>query len=129
MVACRSESGDCKWQIKREALSKRRKATGKGDEGGVKGGGKAGGGGGGYQGNCYNCARIGHKAAECWLPRRSIQEVQVEEGEEDVAGETRQVGGVWLVGNVDKTDNAAEDEALQGWSVKVSRKKMKQRNE
>lgn len=65
-----------------------------------KGGGK--GKGFGYQGTCYRCGVVGHKAAEC--EREGVH--GVEEGktgaEENQGGETGGVGGVWLVAGVEE---------------------------
>ena len=73
---------------------------------GYGGGGKGFGGGGkgfGYQGLCFNCGKIGHKAAECrggkgggksWWAN-GVDEQEEEEGEE------ADCGGVFMIGCVD----------------------------
>ena len=69
---------------------------GKGEYATNKGGGKKGSGkGSGYQGSCWNCGKVGHKAAEC----------QAGKGVNEVTEETREVasvGGVWSVSAVEK---------------------------
>jgi len=57
---------------------------------GWKGGGK----GFGYQGTCFTCGKVGHKAAECG----GIYEVR--DGDEEDAG--KDVGGIWVVARVDE---------------------------
>jgi hypothetical protein len=77
---------------------------GKGWKGGDKGYG--------YQGTCFTCGKVGHKATECG----GIYEVQ--EGDEEDAG-SKDVGGVWVVAGVDETrqkkgcghDHGGRDEA------------------
>lgn len=74
---------------------------GKGDFGqakGLKGVGK----GAGYQGTCWRCGAVGHKAAECtsW---QQISEVAESTEPQDVAS----VGGVWMIGQV--TRQVAEE--------------------
>jgi hypothetical protein len=51
----------------------------------------------GYQGSCFNCGQKGHKAAECTTKRTNSVEATEEE-----EGITKEVGGVWLMGHVDK---------------------------
>ena len=75
---------------------------------GTKGGGKGGlggkglitkGTGNGYQGTCYRCFKVGHKAAECYA---NVNEVDIQgEGEEENS-EVRECAGVWFVGEVEK---------------------------
>jgi len=97
------------------------KGGGKGGFGGkgFKGGGFGGKGGGagkgfgkGYQGTCWRCNKVGHKAVECFA---NVNEVEIGEEEED--SEVRECGSVWLVGHVEKV--AEED-----WKVVVKRKKL-----
>ena len=63
---------------------------GKGNKG--KSGGK------GYQGICWLCGEVGHKAAECGGKERRSGGVEAVEEEEVVAD----VGGVWTVASVEK---------------------------
>ena len=69
------------------------KGDGKGNYGkggkGPKGAGK------GYQGTCWRCGTVGHKAAEC---TRQVQ--IVEEAREEIVEEVG-VGGVWMIGAVE----------------------------
>ena len=74
------------------------KGVGKGGKGGGDGGttGK----GKGYQGTCYTCGKVGHKAWECRA--RNVNAVQEEsEGEME---EVVDVGAIWNVGHVETVD-------------------------
>ena len=63
-----------------------------------KGGDKGKGKGKGYQGTCWVCGKIGHKAWEC--PGKGVSEVSL--GEKEVS--SVELGGVWMLGCVDKKD-------------------------
>ena len=69
---------------------------GKGNKG--KSGGK------GYQGICWLCGEVGHKAAECGGKERRSGGVEAVEEEEVVAD----VGGVWTVASVEKGTTKAK---------------------
>ncbi len=71
------------------------KGKSKGEGGGEaeKGKGK----GKGYQGTCWRCGRVGHKAVEC----RQVGAVDEEADEEDREGGQVKVGTVWQVGAVE----------------------------
>ena len=64
-------------------------------KGGTKGGKGSKGGGKGYQGTCWRCGQVGHKAAECTKHVHFVEEASPREVEEV------EVGGVWMVGCVD----------------------------
>jgi hypothetical protein len=86
------------------------KDAGKGGKGGDKGKGK------GYQGTCFRCGKVGHKQTECYARIQNVEEEWAEEGGEEE--EPTEVGGVWLVGNV---------EARSDGFTKVERKKPRKR--
>lgn len=73
----------------------------KGQKGDGKGGGKGGKGpkgvGKGYQGTCWRCGTIGHKAAECTSSYTQANCVEEEYREDEV-----DVGGIWMIGAVDR---------------------------
>ena len=95
------------------------KAKGKGKKGGdtsTKGKGK-----GGYQGVCWNCNRVGHKAHECQLQGKGqIQWVGYQENTEGEPIETKEVDSVWVIGaveavKVEDKDKAKEEGGRGGW--------------
>ena len=67
------------------------KGYGKGQYGLSKGKGR------GYQGECYRCGQVGHKAAEC---EQMIQQVKPEEHTQEAC--SIEVGGAWYVGCVEE---------------------------
>ena len=64
----------------------------------------------GYQGQCWSCGKIGHKSSEC---RWRVDNVDVDDeeadgyssgrrsGDQSEAEKVSDVGGVWIVGNVE----------------------------
>ena len=79
---------------------------GKGPAWGKGGGGKGfgqGGKGWGYQGTCWRCGKVGHKAVECGVNTNAVEEEQQDE-------ESQEVGGVWMVGGVEEV----RDETVGG---------------
>jgi hypothetical protein len=101
-------SRECPTQSKGKGKGKSTysKGDGKAGKGAAKGGGKSGkgpikGGGKGYQGECWKCGKVGHKSAECW----GSGGMQVDAvTEEDDQAEIADVGGVWMIGAVDVTE-------------------------
>ena len=93
------------------------KEKGKGSENG-KGWGK------GYQGKCYRCWEIGHKANEglCWAGR--AQGVSNAEGQEE---QTVELGSVWAVCQVEKMEDmgklTGEEESGEEWQKSEGRKR------
>ena len=88
-------------------------AMGKGEKGGGKGfQGK------GYQGTCWKCGRVGHKAMECRV--RAANEV----GEVEAQNDT-EIGGVWMIGHVEKEDKREKGEvnicAVEGSAKMLTR--------
>ena len=67
-------------------------------KGGHKGGGK---GGKGYQGTCFNCGKVGHKAWEC-KDDKSVNGVESEEV-------FKEIGGIWMIGCVGQTKKNTEE--------------------
>ena len=92
---------DCATPMKGKGKGAQEKGKGKGKSKGKgyteadKGKGK----GKGYQGSCWKCGRVGHKAAEC----RQVGSVDEEAADEEGDGEV-QVGTVWHVGAVEASE-------------------------
>jgi hypothetical protein len=75
--------------------------NGKGGKG--KGDGKGKGGGKGYQGACYNCGKIGHKAWEC-RGGKGVNAVDEDEDQEQVTANSVEIGTIWSIGAVSTID-------------------------
>ena len=105
---CSTPKGKGKGQEKGKCKGK---GKGKGPE---KGKGK-GATGKGYQGTCWHCGKVGHKAAECWEHRSTaaVNEVGEEEEEEEDDDEKRSVDSVWMIANVEAR-GGAEERAADG---------------
>jgi hypothetical protein len=67
------------------------------NKGDGKSGGKGDGKGKGYQGKCFKCGLVGHKAVECRVRQANV--VQEVSGQ-DLDGEVEDIGGVWTIGAV-----------------------------
>ena len=138
--------------LARDCPTRAAKGKGKMKGHGFKGGGKLGGKGAvanfagkgwpskgagkgyGYQGICYNCGVVGHKAAECTRTPQSVQEVvQGDVGQQQEAcAVASQLGGVWSINAVTRVakdseapDNGATD-ASGGWRVVQGRWRKKE---
>ena len=83
------------------------KGDGKGDGKGEKGKGK------GYQGTCWKCGKVGHKALEC--RSQGINNVEEEQGDEV------ELGGVWMVAAIDTTETGfVPVKQAKRWSSKAA---------
>ena len=71
----------------------------------------------GYQGQCWSCGKIGHKSSEC---RWGVDNVDDDDGELDGrrSGDQSEsekgsdVGGVWIVGNVEEIEDEEVSDAF-----------------
>ena len=75
----------------------------------------------GYQGQCWSCGKIGHKSSEC---RWGVDNVDDDDDELDGYGSGRRggdqsesekgsdVGGVWIVGNVEEIEDEEASDAF-----------------
>ena len=108
------------------------RGKGKGKSGMYMGGGKPGSAGGakaqgkgpggkGYQGMCWNCGKVGHKASECWTGRSAGAVEEVED--ENCEAERRSVDSVWMIANVEERVNFDDREA-EWKKPKWTRKRM-----
>ena len=81
-------------------------------------GGKDGGKGKGYQGTCFNCGKVGHKAWECRSKRvDAVDEEEVED--EGVPAGMVEIGTVWNVGAVEVEVNKVDMDVDEGPKTKT----------
>ena len=89
--------GNCKGADHLKGNSKgNSKGVGKGSDG--KGKGK------GYQGTCWKCGTVGHKAHECTNPGQYSYYQRQANNIEEGSTEDIDVGGIWMIGNIDAED-------------------------
>ena len=68
----------------------------------------------GYQGTCWNCGKVGHKASECWERASAAAVEEVDDNEGDDEDGRRSVDSVWMIPSVEeraKPRGAAKSEA------------------
>lgn len=117
------EKGKGKGSFGKGTFGKGGKDFGKGGKDSGKGGkdsGKGGGGGKGYQGACFNCGKVGHKAWECRAEKR-IHAIDEQEDENDeVPAGAVEIGTIWNIGAVQvngvnkmEVDDVAKTKAVQ----------------
>ena len=81
----------------------------------------------GYQGVCYNCGIVGHKAAECQWGQQRVQEVAADSGAQDQQPAPTQtdtaVSSVWSIDAVAhvaggcRGPSSESDGLMEGWRV------------
>ena len=77
---------------------------GSGQSGGLKGEQKDW----GYQGQCWTCGKIGHKSVKCPWEVGNVDEDDVDSRKSGGRSESEkddEVGGVWIVGNVEELED------------------------
>ena len=58
----------------------------------------------GYQGTCWKCGTVGHEAHECTNPRQCPYYQRQANNIEEGSTEDIDVGGIWMIGNIDAED-------------------------
>lgn len=81
-----------------------------------------GGGGKGYQGTCFNCGKVGHKAWECRSGKRINAIEEHEDEDEEVQAAAVEIGTVWNIGavEVNKVDKMDLDEKPKTKTVQIT---------
>ena len=98
------------------------KGKGKGPWQGAKGKGKGkdskGKGKGPFSGTCWNCGQQGHRASDC--TKMNTDYVREETEESSAENEPKVVGGIWLVGSVEKIEEKPGEEKFEEVAPKKS---------
>ena len=73
----------------------------------------------GYQGQCWSCGKIGHKSSECRWRVDNVDDDEVEcyssgrrSGDQSESEKGSDVGGVWIVGNVEEVEDEEVSDAF-----------------